>query len=162
MFLDPKPFILSWDELAHWTSRPYPPQRSDRLARHSTVARLREFSLIGDKRLTRKNSRRKREPDTPFSNALKRLEESKACLSTSPGASFSPPKVLLDLAQKEGVKPNRRLKGDGRASLSSILGWDCKAAQGKGISGILGFVHQQISVLVRPARSSCHITNSIA
>lgn len=104
--------------------------------------------MIGDKRPTRKNSRTKREPDTPFSNALKRLEESKACLSTSPGVSFSPPKVLLDLAQKEGVKPNRRLKGDEMVSLSTILGWDGKAAQGKGMSGILGFVRQQeISVL---------------
>jgi 1-phosphatidylinositol-3-phosphate 5-kinase len=124
-----------------------PKERSPR-ASFDGGLRLRRFSLIGDKRPTRKNSRTKREPDTPFSNALKRLEESKACLSTSPGVSFSPPKVLLDLAQKEGVKPNRRLKGDERASLSTILGWDGKAAQGKGMSGILGFVRQQeISVL---------------
>ena len=129
------------------TALPSPKERSPRSSFDGGL-RLRRFSLIGDKRPARKNSRTKMEPDTPFSNALKRLEESRACLSTSPGVSFSPPKVLLDLAQKESVKPNRRLKGDERVSLSTILGWDGKAAQGKGMSGILGFVRQQeISVL---------------
>ena len=85
----------------------------------------------------------------PFVNALQRIEGSKGLLSTSTGVTLSPPKIVLDLAEKEkSQSEKRRLKGDERVALTSLLGWDGKDAEGRGMSGVLGFVrHQEISFL---------------
>ncbi|CAA7264497.1 unnamed protein product [Cyclocybe aegerita] len=126
--------------------------------------RLRRFSFIGDRRHSLRKSlhltqeKREQPPSQPFVNALKRIEGSKDLLSTSAGVSLRLPKLIVDLADQEkaraaladGHRPgqSRRLKGDERAALTSLLGWDGKDAEGRGMSGILGFVRQQeISVL---------------
>lgn len=123
--------------------------------------RLRRLSFLGDRRLSLRKSTSqpiqvKTEPTPyhPFLAAAKRIEESRSCLSTSPGVSLSVPKLILELAEKEkrndaqGGPLKRRLKGDERVALTSLLGWDGKDAEGRGMSGILGFVrHQEISVL---------------
>lgn len=93
-------------------------------------------------------------PSQPFNNALKRLEKWKGLLSTSPGVIFSPPRIIADLSEREqaqsvaGQKHSRKLHGDERAALHSLLGWNRKEDEGRGMSGILGFLRQQeISVL---------------
>ncbi|TFK21691.1 hypothetical protein FA15DRAFT_672317 [Coprinopsis marcescibilis] len=93
-----------------------------------------------------------------FITALKRVEESRGSLSTSPGVNFDPPLLLLQLGKKEeeivqqpnnsGKKRKLNLKGDEKVGLGSILGWDGREARGKGMVGVVGFVRQQeISVL---------------
>ncbi|KAF9527482.1 hypothetical protein CPB83DRAFT_856253 [Crepidotus variabilis] len=121
-------------------------------------ARLRQFSFIGDRRYTflrgyhnrGASQEQKALPAQPFNNALKRIEDSRSLLSASAGIMFTSPKVLVDLAQKEKERsedPEKqramKLKGDERAALTSLLGWDGKDAEGRGMSGILGFVRQQ-------------------
>lgn len=65
------------------------------------------------------------------------------------GTVFTPPSLLVDFAEKEKKRPNWRLRGHEKAGLASILGWDGRDSQGKGMSGTLGFVRQQtFSVLV--------------
>lgn len=90
--------------------------------------------------------------DGPFNTALKRINRSKSLLSTSIGVTFLPPTLLIDLAAKEIKHPNRRLKGDEKAALASILGWTGTGigkdgthgyVAGKGMSGMVGFVRQQ-------------------
>lgn len=66
----------------------------------------------------------------------------------------------MDLAEKERREPQRRLRGDERAGLGSLLGWEMQAqygkdrerereGKGKGMFGIQGFLrHQALSVLV--------------
>jgi 1-phosphatidylinositol-3-phosphate 5-kinase len=123
--------------------------------------RLRRLSFLGDRRISLRKStsqpiqvKKEQAPYHPFWSAAKRIEESRSCLSTSPGVSLSVPKLILELAEKEkrndaqGGPLKRRLKGDERVALTSILGWDGKDAEGRGMSGILGFVrHQEISLL---------------
>ena len=89
----------------------------------------------------------------PFTNALKRIDQWKGLLSTSPGVIYSPPRVIADLSEKEQAHVStegqkRRLQGDERVALNSLLGWDRKESEGRGMSGVLGFLRQQeISVL---------------
>ena len=117
--------------------------------------RLRRISFLGDRRSpVRKSQSQPLQVETgqikqPFSLALKRIEESRGLYSTTPGVILAIPKLVVELAEKEksgAVK--RRLKGDERVALASILGWDGKDAEGRGMSGTLGFIrHQEISVL---------------
>lgn len=146
--------------------------------------RLNRFSFMGERRLSLRKSTHSSSspihsgavtPSLPFAVALKRIEESKGLLSTSPGVVLSAPKLLMDLAEKENLSitdlenqlHKRRLKGDERLALTSLLGWDGKDAEGRGMSGILGFIRQQqISVLcsthVPPVGSAKNVTNVIA
>ncbi|KAJ7597066.1 hypothetical protein C8J56DRAFT_919078 [Mycena floridula] len=111
-------------------------------------SRIRRFSLISDGSSFIKSSPSKEE-EPPFQLALNRVQQSKEFLSSSVGIAFEPPSLLVDIALKEKNHPNMRLKGDERTGLTTILGWDGKDSQGKGMSGLLGFVRQQeISVLV--------------
>jgi 1-phosphatidylinositol-3-phosphate 5-kinase len=131
------------------------------------AGRLRRLSLIGEKRLSflkghhRESSREPKDliRPHPYANALRRVEDSRGLLSTSVGVKISLPKIMTDLAEKERTivtrseavdqKPVQRLKADEKAALMSLLGWDGKDAEGRGMSGILGFLRQQeISVLI--------------
>jgi 1-phosphatidylinositol-3-phosphate 5-kinase len=108
--------------------------------------------------------------ESPFNTALNLLNASKSLLSTSIGVTFLPPSLLIDLARKERDNPNRRLKGDEKAALASILGWTgtgsgytggiggalgkddadgIRDGPGKGMTGLTGFLRQQgLQVLV--------------
>ncbi|KAI9439217.1 hypothetical protein H4582DRAFT_2119766 [Lactarius indigo] len=82
--------------------------------------------------------------DKPYQTALQRVEEAKALLSTSPGLVISPPKLLMRLAELEKANPTRRLTGDERSGLTSILGWEGKKAALRGsMTGTVGFLRQQ-------------------
>ena len=119
-------------------------EQGSRYSEDGTESRLRRFSFISDGRPSfLKSSQAKSDLELPFSSALKRIERSKDLLSTSAGVSFAPPSLIVDLAEKEKMAPTRRLKGDEKAGLTSILGWDGKDARGKGMSGTLGFIRQQ-------------------
>ncbi|PCH34847.1 hypothetical protein WOLCODRAFT_139614 [Wolfiporia cocos MD-104 SS10] len=116
------------------------------------LQRQRRFSLIS---AASSSSNSAREGDTMtkerqqlFRNALRHIESTKDRLSTSPGVVFSPPPVLLRLAKREEHDPSRRLTGDEKAALASILGWEGKESGGRGIADMSGFVRQQgISLL---------------
>jgi len=128
--------------------------------------RLRRFSFITDKRHSflrpHQASPTKHGPEMPsqpFINALKRIEESKDLLSTSAGVTLALPRVIVAMAEKEKMKLSQahfegqkqlwKLKGDEKVALTSLLGWNGKESEGRGMSGILGFIHQQqISVLL--------------
>ncbi|KAF4621994.1 hypothetical protein D9613_009505 [Agrocybe pediades] len=133
-------------------------------------ARLNRFSFLGERRnslrLSRPSSKETSSFAEPFVVALGRVEEWRGLLSTSPGVTLAPPRLLVELAEKDkqaagnpdrnDQKPKRRLKGDERLSLTSLLGWDGKESEGRGMCGILGFVRQQeISVLC-----SSHVPSS--
>ena len=106
------------------------------------------FSFIGEKRPSKGKPIQTPLPRKPFEATLRRVEDSASLLSTSTGVRFKPPKVLVDLAEKEKTTQSRLLKADERIALSSLLGWDGKDAEGRGMSGILGFVrYQSLSVL---------------
>jgi len=125
-------------------------------------SRLNRFSFLGERRnslrLSRISTKIPRSSSEPFVVALRHVDESRSLLSTSPGIALSPPRLLVELAEKDrrtsvspGVDdqiPKRRLKGDERVAITSLLGWDGKDSEGRGMCGILGFVRQQeISVL---------------
>jgi len=114
--------------------------------RRSFEGRLR-FSFIGEKRLS--IQRPAQIPQRkPFEATLHRVQQSVGLLSTSTGVMFKPPQILVDLADKEKATQSRLLMADERIALSSLLGWDGKDAEGRGMSGILGFVrYQELSVL---------------
>lgn len=127
---------------------------SDQVPRSSVdgTSRLRTFSFISDARpsflKTSVAPSKEDEGELPFSTALKRIEESKHILSTSPGVVFPPPYLITELAKKETRDPSRRLTGDEKAGLVSVLGWDGRDGGGNGMSGTPGFIRQQeISVL---------------
>jgi 1-phosphatidylinositol-3-phosphate 5-kinase len=85
-----------------------------------------------------------------FTTALTTIQHSSSLLSTSPGIVFPAPSLIVDLAEKERKDPQRRLKGDERAGLGSLLGWDKEGKEkGKAMAGLQGFLrHQAFSVLV--------------
>ncbi|KAF5376402.1 hypothetical protein D9615_008619 [Tricholomella constricta] len=78
----------------------------------------------------------------PFTQALEQIQAGAGMLSTSPGVRFDPPPLIVELAAREKGRA-RRLKGDERAGLASILGWEGKENLGKGMTGTAGFVRQQ-------------------
>jgi 1-phosphatidylinositol-3-phosphate 5-kinase len=87
--------------------------------------------------------------DRAFQSALHRIEESKGMLSASPGLVVSPPQLLVHLAESEKESPGRRLTGEERTGLISILGWEGKKAAGRGnlISTAAFLRQQQLSLL---------------
>lgn len=101
---------------------------------------------------------------TSFSSTLSQIQSSSSLLSTSPGVVFPAPSLIVDLAEKERRDPQRRLKGDEKAGLKSLLGWDSslhgkekererdnekEKEKGRGMVGLQGFLrHQGFSVLV--------------
>ena len=88
-------------------------------------------------------------PDRAFQSALHRIEESKGMLSASPGLVYQPPQLLVRLAESEKEHPSRRLTGEERTGLVSILGWEGKKAAGRGnlISTAAFLRQQQLSLL---------------
>ena len=108
------------------------------------------FSFIGEKRTSKGKTTQTplQLQRKPFVATLQRVEDSISLLSTSTGVRFKPPKILVDLAYREKTTQSRLLMADERIALSSLLGWDGRDAEGKGMSGILGFVrYQTLSVL---------------
>ncbi|CCM00550.1 uncharacterized protein FIBRA_02584 [Fibroporia radiculosa] len=86
--------------------------------------------------------------DRPFLAALRRIEEWRDLLSTTPEVMLPLPSVLVGLVEKENQDPGRRLAGDEKAELMSVLGWEGKKNLGRAMTGLPGFVrHQGISVL---------------
>ncbi|KAI0824412.1 hypothetical protein BC628DRAFT_1379436 [Trametes gibbosa] len=85
---------------------------------------------------------------TPFTTCTRRIDAWKTLLSTTPGVAFSSPRFLLDIAEQERKDPGRRLAGDEKAALTSLLGWHGKESLVRGIVGMAGFVrHQGLLVL---------------
>ena len=122
---------------------------SPRSSEESPYRRIRRFSIFGETRPPPVPAKERSPPSNhPFQSALQRIEESKALLSTSTGVVFSPPVLLVGLAEKEKRLPTFGLTGEERTALSSVLGWNCKEVCGNGMSGTAGFVLQQsLSVL---------------
>lgn len=84
----------------------------------------------------------------PYTTGARRIDSWKDLLSTTPGVVFSAPRFLLDIAEEERKDPSRRLAGDEKAALSSLLGWHGKESLVRGIVGMAGFVrHQGLLVL---------------
>ncbi|KAI0052167.1 hypothetical protein FA95DRAFT_1602122 [Auriscalpium vulgare] len=109
---------------------------------------IRRLSIFGEQRPPAPPPPQPVEPELPFQAALRRIESQKALLSTSAGVILSPPSLLSRLAEREKENPSRRLTGEERTGLSSILGWEGKKAAGRGMAGTSGFVRQQsLSVL---------------
>ncbi|KAL1729012.1 hypothetical protein EV714DRAFT_274120 [Schizophyllum commune] len=90
----------------------------------------------------------KEEPARPFAATIKRLEEARTLLSTSVGVKYPLPPLMVALAKEEEKVPGRKLRGDERTGLFSLLGWEGKDSQGRAMAGITGFVrHQSFPVL---------------
>jgi 1-phosphatidylinositol-3-phosphate 5-kinase len=88
-------------------------------------------------------------PDRAFQSALHHIEEGKGMLSASPGLIIHPPQLLVRLSESEKEHPGRRLTGEERTGLTSILGWEGKKAAGRGnlISTAAFLRQQQLSLL---------------
>ncbi|CAK5273015.1 unnamed protein product [Mycena citricolor] len=122
-------------------------------------SRLRRFSFMGDPRTS---FFRPSSPTTPpavepiplpFTSVLAMLNTASPSLSSSAGIRVPPPRLIADLAEREQLAPGRRLKGDEKAGLSSILGWDPRErdreTRGKALCGSRGFARmQELSALV--------------
>lgn len=80
--------------------------------------------------------------------AVRRIDSWKDLMSTSPGVVFHPPRFLHAIAEQEAKDPSRRLVGDEKAALTSLLGWQSKESLGRTMVGMRGFVqHQGLTVL---------------
>lgn len=113
-----------------------------RISDDSTSPRPRRFEFLGDYRPAFMLSSKEPEPEErPFSAALAQIQKYKGLLSASPHVTYSPPSLLVHLAQRESSDPGRRLCGDEKAALTSLLGWEGK--NGTGMSDTAGFVRQQ-------------------
>ena len=110
-----------------------------------TQPRQRRFSIFGENHTPPPPPELPQtSPDRPFQSTLQRIEEGKALLSTSPGLVIAPPQLLVRLAELETANPTRRLTGDERTGLTSILGWEGKKAALRGrLTGTPGFLRQQ-------------------
>lgn len=123
-----------------------PPRPSE----EGVAGRLRRLSMISS---SGRSSMSKAPEDEfehlpPYSAAVKRVEKYRDLLSTSLGVTLLPPPLLVSLSKKESKKSSRRLKGDERAGLGSILGWEGRTSKGKSLTGVKGFTRQQaISML---------------
>lgn len=127
-------------------SKPHPRTSDD-----SEAPRPRKLSFIAD---FRPSFLSQREPEStpseipPFESTLSLLKRYEDMLSTSPGVKFSPPLILVRLAERERSDPKRKLTGDEKAALSSLLGWAGRREPAKHMVGTCGFVRQQgISLL---------------
>ena len=89
------------------------------------------------------------EPNKPtLAVAVRRMDSWKDLMSASPGVVFPTPRFLRQIAEQETKDPTRRLVGDERAALTSLLGWHGRESVGRGMVGIDGFVrHQGLTVL---------------
>ncbi|KAF7331238.1 hypothetical protein MKEN_00000700 [Mycena kentingensis (nom. inval.)] len=100
---------------------------------------------------------------TPFAAIHERLLASASLLSSSAGVRVPPPRLIVELAEREGGHDGdakRRLKGDERVGLGSIRGWGDskdkeggaptgKEAKAAGLLGARGFARmQEVGVLV--------------
>ena len=115
--------------------------------------RQRRFSIFGGDRAPPPSpaalTPREPSPNRAFRTALHLIEDSKGLLSASPGLVFPPPQLLVHLAESEKEHPSRRLSGEERTGLTSILGWEGKKAAGRGnlISTAAFLQQQQLSLL---------------
>ncbi|KAJ6475055.1 hypothetical protein C8R47DRAFT_1143386 [Mycena vitilis] len=133
------------------TGVPDPPRFSD-----DGSSRLRRFSFISDPRPSFLKPSPTPAPATDgpaFASILARLDAAAPLLSSSAGVRFVPPPLIADLAAKEAADPGRRLLGDEKIGLCSILGWDTRErdreTRGKGMCGARGFARmQELSVLL--------------
>ena len=129
-------------------TKPRPPRTSD----DGESPRARKLSFIADFRPSFL-SPKEREQSTasespPFGSAVALLKRYGDMLSTSPGVKFSPPLILIRLAERESSDLKRKLTGDEKAALSSLLGWVGRREPAKHMVGTCGFVRQQgISLL---------------
>ncbi|CAL1702515.1 unnamed protein product [Somion occarium] len=129
-------------------NRPSP--RTPRTSEDIGSTPVRRLSFISDFRPSFLQPHRDRSatpppPTYPFESALSLLKNYEDLLSTSPGIRFPPPLILVRLAEKEKEDPKRRLTGDERTALTSILGWVMgKHDPAKHMIGVTGFVQQQI------------------
>ncbi|THH14287.1 hypothetical protein EW146_g6020, partial [Bondarzewia mesenterica] len=155
-------------DLSHTTtSLPSSPLAGPRTSEDTPYRRIRGFSIFGDNRPPPVPAKEEAPPpNSPFQDALHRIEESKGLLSTSTGVIFPPPILLVRLAELEKGLPTRRLTGEERTGLTGILGWEGKEARGHGMSGTVGFVRQQhLSILYSqhvplPRPSSSTVSNA--
>ncbi|KAF7358551.1 hypothetical protein MVEN_00906500 [Mycena venus] len=69
-------------------------------------------------------------PEAAFTAILARLAAAAPLLSSSATVRFAPPALIADLAAKEAAHPGRRLLGDEKVGLGSILGWDQRERDG--------------------------------
>ena len=99
--------------------------------------------------VTSRASQDSKDPQTTtFADLVERLDLWKDLLSTSPGVVFYLPNFLLSIVEKESQDPGRKLLGDEKAALASLLGWQGKESSSQGMAGVPGFVrHQGITVL---------------
>ena len=129
----------------------FSPRESDTPARASidtspgaTQPRQRRFSIFGESRATPPAEPPQTLHDNPYQTALQRVKEGRALLSTSPGLVIPLPQLLVRLAELEKANPTRRLTGEERTGLTSILGWEGKKAALHGsMTGTAGFLRQQ-------------------
>lgn len=115
-------------------------------------SRIRRFSFMADPRPSFFKPSPTPAPEPAdsalFSAVLARIVAASALLSSSAGVRFAPPPLIADLAAKEAAAPGRRLKGDERVGLASILGWDTRE-RARGMAGVAGFARMQgLSVLL--------------
>ncbi|THH27587.1 hypothetical protein EUX98_g6604 [Antrodiella citrinella] len=110
------------------------------------LSRPRRISILGDFRpsfMLPQKEEPQENPEPPFTSALTLLKKYEKLYSTSPGVIISPPIVLTRLVEKEKHDPERKLTGDERTALLSLLGWTNKASRGSNMAGTSGFVLQQ-------------------
>ncbi|KAI0260351.1 hypothetical protein BC834DRAFT_973492 [Gloeopeniophorella convolvens] len=107
--------------------------------------RQRRFSIFGENRapISPLEPPQPPTPEHPFQTALRRVEDGRALLSTSPGLVIPAPQLLLRLAELERANPARRLTGEERTGLTSLLGWEGKRAAARYMAGTVGFLRQQ-------------------
>ncbi|KAK7007378.1 hypothetical protein R3P38DRAFT_3325358 [Favolaschia claudopus] len=128
---------------------------SPRLSEDGTGSRIRRFSFLGaaaDSFLKPSPAPCPEPQDAAFTAILARLSSAASLLSSSTTVRFAPPPLIVDLAAKEAEHPGRRLLGDEKVGLGSILGWDARErdreARGKAMVGARGFARmQELSVL---------------
>lgn len=118
---------------------------------------FRAFSLAIDSRNTVKeagDSSTLKSNVASFSNVLVKLRNASHTLSTSPDVSFDPPMLLHKLGDEEmekgGSLGDRQIiiRGDDKAGLGSIIGWNGRRDQARGMTQSTGFIrHQEISIL---------------
>ncbi|TFY80195.1 hypothetical protein EWM64_g3820 [Hericium alpestre] len=116
----------------------------------------RRFSIFGDSRSSTSQQPDKAD-DPPFQSTLQRLERDARFLSTSPGLIVSMPILLLRLAEEEKANPTRRLRGEERTGLMSLLGWEGREARGRGMSRfniIRHFKHKSHTISLQYSRGN--------
>ncbi|TBU43722.1 hypothetical protein BD309DRAFT_959936 [Dichomitus squalens] len=107
----------------------------------------RRLSLLST--VASRTSQDSKDPQTTiFATLVERLDLWKDLLSTSPGVVFYLPDFLVSIVERESKDPGRKLLGDEKAALTSLLGWQGKETSSQGMTGVSGFVrHQGITVL---------------